>query len=304
MRVPFRPWGSRSVASPQGRTRKTDPGPGGRGQAEAAPVHRAVSAADPRGGGALYAARRGGSAASPRGVVQLPSDGLAQGAAPEGVDIDVLDVAAVSCGRGDGADALAGEQLGGDVLGVRFERRGSMFQKLGGRTDVSRIRVVRFDTEQTSTITASPQCTSRLASGRPAVCRKRSPTPSILSDPDPVRRRSPRRTEPVPCRFSKHAPSASPHTFPRGPRNGSPRACARRCRCTMDESLGETRAVARPQHWGNSAVFWLDLGSLREGRRDQRRTAAASTFSAGNPQRWAATAPAAPSLLAATGGAW
>ena len=37
----------------QGRARKTDPGPGGRGQAEAAPVHRAVSAADPRGGGAL-----------------------------------------------------------------------------------------------------------------------------------------------------------------------------------------------------------------------------------------------------------
>ena len=42
----------------------------------------------------------------------------------QGVDIDVLDVAAVSHGRGDGADALAGEQLGGDVLGVRFERRG------------------------------------------------------------------------------------------------------------------------------------------------------------------------------------
>ena len=44
----------------------------------------------------------------------------------QGVDIDVLDVAAVSHGRGDGADALAGEQLGGDVLGVRFERRGSI----------------------------------------------------------------------------------------------------------------------------------------------------------------------------------
>ena len=71
----------RSDEAPKGRARKTDPGPGGRGQAEAAPVHRAVSAADPRGGGALYAARRGGSAASPRGVVQLPSDGLAQGAA-------------------------------------------------------------------------------------------------------------------------------------------------------------------------------------------------------------------------------
>ena len=44
----------------------------------------------------------------------------------QGVDIDVLDVAAVSRGRGDGADALAGEQLGGDVLGVCFERRGSI----------------------------------------------------------------------------------------------------------------------------------------------------------------------------------
>ena len=44
----------------------------------------------------------------------------------QGVDIDVLDVAAVSRGRGDGADALAGEQLGGDVLGVRFERQGSI----------------------------------------------------------------------------------------------------------------------------------------------------------------------------------
>ena len=46
-----------------------------------APVHSGVSAADPRGGRALHAARRGGSAASPRGAVQLPSDGLAQGAA-------------------------------------------------------------------------------------------------------------------------------------------------------------------------------------------------------------------------------
>ena len=37
----------RSDEAPRGRARKTDPGPGGRGQAEAAPVHRAVSAADP-----------------------------------------------------------------------------------------------------------------------------------------------------------------------------------------------------------------------------------------------------------------
>ena len=36
------------------------------------PVHSGVSAADPRGGRALHAARRSGSAASPRGAVQLP----------------------------------------------------------------------------------------------------------------------------------------------------------------------------------------------------------------------------------------
>ena len=33
------------------------------------------------GGRELHAARRGGPAASPRGAVQLPSDGMAQGAA-------------------------------------------------------------------------------------------------------------------------------------------------------------------------------------------------------------------------------
>ena len=82
MRFPIRPWGSRSVATrPQGRPRQNGAGPGGRGQAEAAPVHRGVSAADPGRGGALNAARRGGPPASPRGVVQLASDDLAQGAA-------------------------------------------------------------------------------------------------------------------------------------------------------------------------------------------------------------------------------
>ena len=35
-----------SDEAPRAGARKTDPGPGGRGQAEAAPVHRAVSAAD------------------------------------------------------------------------------------------------------------------------------------------------------------------------------------------------------------------------------------------------------------------
>ena len=37
----------RSDEAPRGGAPKTDAGPGGRGQAEAAPVHRAVSAADP-----------------------------------------------------------------------------------------------------------------------------------------------------------------------------------------------------------------------------------------------------------------
>ena len=39
------------------------------------------STADSGGGRELHAARRGGPAASPRGAVQLPSDGMAQGAA-------------------------------------------------------------------------------------------------------------------------------------------------------------------------------------------------------------------------------
>ena len=37
----------RSGRGPQGRPSQSDAGPGGRGQAEAAPVQRAVSAADP-----------------------------------------------------------------------------------------------------------------------------------------------------------------------------------------------------------------------------------------------------------------
>ena len=41
----------------------------------------------------------------------------------QGVDVDVLDVAPPARRRGGGADALVGEQLGGDALGVRFQRR-------------------------------------------------------------------------------------------------------------------------------------------------------------------------------------
>ena len=58
---------------PRGRSqpRAANAGPGGRGQAEEAQVHRAVSTADSGGGRELHAARRGGPAASPRGAVQL-----------------------------------------------------------------------------------------------------------------------------------------------------------------------------------------------------------------------------------------
>ena len=72
-----------SRRGPRGRSqpRAANAGPGGRGQAEEAQVHRAVSTADSGGGRELHAARRGGPAASPRGAVQLPSDGMAQGAA-------------------------------------------------------------------------------------------------------------------------------------------------------------------------------------------------------------------------------
>ena len=70
----------RSDEAPRaGRARPT-PDPEVVAKPKRAPVHRRVSAADSRGGGSLHTARRGGPAASPRGVVQLASDGLAQGA--------------------------------------------------------------------------------------------------------------------------------------------------------------------------------------------------------------------------------
>ena len=44
----------------------------------------------------------------------------------QGVDVDVLNVATLSCRLGGAADTLMGEELGGDALGVRFERRGAI----------------------------------------------------------------------------------------------------------------------------------------------------------------------------------
>ena len=46
----------------------------------------------------------------------------------ERVDVDALDI--VFVGRCGEAGALAGEQLGGDALGVRFERRGAIGAEL------------------------------------------------------------------------------------------------------------------------------------------------------------------------------
>ena len=82
----------------------------------------------------------------------------------------------------------------------------------------------------------------------------------------PARRKRPLPTELVPCRFSKHAPSASAHP-PYGPRSGSRRACSRRRRCAMDKTLGESRAGARPQHWGDLAVL-LASSSGTQGKAD------------------------------------
>ena len=63
---------------PPGPAAPDDPGPGGCGQAEAAPVHRRVSLRILEEADRCTSARRGGPPASPR---QLASDGLAQGAA-------------------------------------------------------------------------------------------------------------------------------------------------------------------------------------------------------------------------------
>ena len=64
-----------------------------------------------------------------------------------------------------------------------------------------------------------------------------------------------RRTQSFPFDFFGHDPGASVRTLPLRPRGGSRRVCPRRHRCAMDESLGESGASARPQRWGDSAVF-------------------------------------------------
>ena len=130
--------------------------------------------------------------------------------------------------------------------------------KAGRPVDVSRTPVSRFDMEHTSTIFASLQRKSRPGSGRPAVCRKRSPTPAILAVPPRYGARS---------RFlliSSVTTQAHRHvTLPLRPRGGIRRVCPRRHRCAMDESLGESGASARPQRWGDSAVSWAVSQNLR-----------------------------------------
>ena len=85
---------------------------------------------------------------------------------------------------------------------------------------------------------------------RPAVCRKRSPTPTILAVPPRYGARSRFLfTSSVTTQAHRHV------TLPLRPRGGSRRVCPRRHRCAMDESLGESGASARPQRWGDSAVF-------------------------------------------------
>ena len=123
--------------------------------------------------------------------------------------------------------------------------------KAGRPVDVSRTPVSRFDMEHTSTIIASLQRKSWSGSGRPAVCRKRSPTPTILAVPPRYGARSRFLfTSSVTIQAHRHV------TLPLRPRGGSRRVvCPRRHRCAMDESLGESGASARPQRWGDSAVF-------------------------------------------------
>ena len=66
---------------------------------------------------------------------------------------------------------------------------------------------------------------------------------------------------------SPSTPQAHRHTPPYGPRSGFRRACSRRRRCAMDESLGESRAGAHPQHWGDFAVL-LASSSGTQGKAD------------------------------------
>ena len=71
------------------------------------------------------------------------------------------------------------------------------------------------------------------------------------------------RTESFPFHFFSHDPGASARTLPHRPRSGSRRLCSRRRRCAMDESLGESRASARLQHWGDLAIFLAVSQELR-----------------------------------------
>ena len=111
-------------------------------------------------------------------------------------------------------------------------------------------------------------------------------------------------TEPFTCRFFSHDPSASARILPHRPHSNSRRVCSRQRRCAMDERLDELRVSARPQHWGDLAVFCRIPGIYRKANAVSAETVAASAFSTRTPETWPATAPAAPAPPAATGHAW
>ena len=135
-------------------------------------------------------------------------------------------------------------------LHVLRARRRRVSERPGGRSMFLEhpFRASIWNTRRPSC--ASLQRKSRPGSGRPAVCRKRSPTPTILAVPPRYGARSRFLfTSSVTTQAHRHV------TLPLRPRGGSRRVCPRRHRCAMDESLGESGASARPQRWGDSAVF-------------------------------------------------
>ena len=79
----------------------------------------------------------------------------------QGIDVDVLDVAPTPCRRGGGADALVGEQLGGDALGVRFERR----RAIGGQGELTGEEVVDAPAQHRPVASGDIEVTSEIEQG-------------------------------------------------------------------------------------------------------------------------------------------